>query len=95
MASPGIRILDPTVAPTVERGRLSPRIDSLDGKVIGLYNNGKLNASRLMEMVGEELREQYAVKDFVTGKFNAGRVQKREEWPGIDECDTVILGIGD
>jgi hypothetical protein len=90
-----VRIFDPTVAPTVERGRLAPRLDTLDGKVIGLYNNGKFNAARLIELVGEELRAQFAIKEFVTGRFNAGRVQRREEWPGIDRVEAAILGIGD
>lgn len=94
-AVPRMRILDPTVAPSPEPAPLAPRLDSLDGKVIGLYSNGKLNATRFLEIVGEELLERYPIQEVARGKFNAGRILRREEWEAIENCDAIILGIGD
>ena len=90
-----LRLLDPTVSPTIEPSGLAPRLDSLDGKVIGLYNNQKPNAARLLEAVGEELRERYPVNEFVRGTYSASHGMRREEWSGIEKCDAIILANGD
>ena len=90
-----LRVLDPTVSPTVERSGLAPRLDSLDGKVVGLYNNGKPNAARLLELVGEQLSERYPLRDLVRGVYSASHGMRREEWVGIERCDAIILANGD
>jgi hypothetical protein len=90
-----LRILDPTVDPVVERARLAARLDSLDGKVIGLYNNSKLNAERLLELVAEGLRARYSIAGFVRGLYSPSRMMRREEWVDIEKCDAVLLTNGD
>lgn len=90
-----LRVLDPTVIPAVERSGLAPRLDSLDGKVIGLYNNGKPNAARLVEFVGEELGRQHALKGVVRGVYSVSHGMRREEWVGIEQCDAIVLANGD
>ena len=52
-----LRVLDPTSEPVIEAGSKAARVDTLDGKVLGLFNNQKLNAPQLLEMVGEVLSE--------------------------------------
>ena len=90
------RILDPTVAPAEERtSRLAPRLASLDGKVIGLYNNGKLNAAHLLDLVGDQLSERYQIAGVVRGKYNVSRGMRREEWVDIERCDAIVLANGD
>jgi hypothetical protein len=90
-----LRILDPTVSPTVERGGLAPRLDSLDGKVIGLYNNGKPNAARLLDLIGDELRARYPLTGVERGVYSVSHGMRREEWSGIERCDAIILANGD
>ena len=90
-----LRIFDPTVSPTVERSGLAPRLDSLDGKVIGLYNNGKPNAARLLEVVGEQLSERYPLGGLVRGFYSVSHGMRREEWSDIEQCDAIVLANGD
>ena len=52
-------VLDPTSEAVIEPGRRAARLDSLDGKCIALYQNGKLNAKELMDHVEELLRARY------------------------------------
>jgi hypothetical protein len=90
-----LRVLDPTVSPAVERSGLAPRLDSLDGKVIGLYSNSKPNAARLVELVGQELGRRYALKGMVRGTYSASHGMRREEWVDIEQCDAIVLANGD
>ena len=82
-----ITILDPTVSVTVEPTKLARRLDSLDGATIGLFDNTKLNAVRLLDLVGEQLTTRYNVKGFVRGQYHISRGMKPEEWVGIKDCD--------
>ena len=88
-------MLDPIVEALVEGGRLAPRLDTLNGKVIGLYSNNKSNATRLLDMVGGVLSERFNLKGIVRGNYNGSRVMRREEWKDIDGCDAIILTHGD
>ena len=90
-----IRGLDPVTEADVESSPGAPRLDSLDGKVIGLYSNRKLNADRLLDMVSGLLDERFDVKEFVRGTYNGGRVMRRDEWKDIERCDAIILTHGD
>jgi len=49
----GIQMLDP-IAPSVVIEQPAPaRLTTLDGKVVGLYTNTKLNATKVLEMAAE------------------------------------------
>ena len=87
--------LDPVTEADVESSPSAPRLDTLDGKVIGLYSNQKLNADELLDLMGGLLDEQFDVKKFVRGTYNGGRVMHRDEWKDIEGCDTIILTHGD
>lgn len=90
-----LSVLDPTVQAAAGRCGGAPRLDTLDGKVIGLYNNGKPNAARLVELVGEQLGQRYALAGFVRGVYSASHGMRREEWSGIEQCDAIVLATGD
>ena len=68
-----MKVLDPIGDMAVFDIEPAPRLETLDGKVIGLYNNGKLNAAKLLDMVEAVLAERHDVKEFVRGKYNAGK----------------------
>jgi hypothetical protein len=72
----------------------SDRIDTLDGKVLGLWNNDKTNASSLLEMIREELEKHYAFT-VVRGIYDAGSLMPKDGWGEVDRCDAVILANGD
>jgi hypothetical protein len=44
---------------------LSPRVTSLDGLVVGLLDNNKWNAQKLLRQLDVDLRARYAIKDVV------------------------------
>ena len=89
-----MQVLVPVQEPLVDRHGLAPRLESLDGKVLGLYNNGKLNSVRLLELIAEELGAEF---DFVvkTGDYHASMLMAHEDWGDVDNCDAVILANGD
>lgn len=89
-----IRMLDPVQEPVAEVHRPAPRLATLDGKVLGLYANLKLNAVRLMELIAEDLARdfQFTIK---TGEYFAFRLMEEHEWGDVAACDAVILANGD
>lgn len=89
------RIMDPTVAPEAPVSGLAPRLDSLEGKTIGLFNNAKLNSARMLDLVGEYLTEHYQIGGIVRGRYNVSRVMRREEWIDVEKCDAIVLANGD
>ena len=90
-----LRVLDPVGDLALVDLEPAPRLDTLDGKVIGLYGNSKLNAEKLLDRVQELLAARHQIKDFVRGIYSAGKVHKREEWSNLDRCDAIILTHGD
>jgi hypothetical protein len=89
-----IRMLDPVQEPVDEVHGLAPRLATLDGKVLGLYANLKLNAVRLMELIAEDLAKDYSFT-VKTGEYFAYRLMGEHEWGDVDACDAVILANGD
>lgn len=95
MSQSGFEVLDPTSDAVVEPGERAARLDSLDGKRIGLYQNGKLNAPELMDQVELLLRRRYRVAGVVRGSYDAGRVMRADEWRDVESCDAILLTHGD
>ena len=93
----GIVILDPTVAAEPAEAKAAGRLAGLDGKVLGLLTNGKVNADRLLDLVRGELATRYRLRDVVVrAKPNASQVAPEAM---LDElartCDAVVTAIGD
>ena len=72
----------------------SPRIDTLNGKALGLWNNDKTNARELLEMIREELEKHYSFT-VVRGVYDSGNLMPEDGWGEIDKCDLVIMANGD
>ncbi len=90
-----LQVLEPVSEAVIEPGKLTARLGSLDGKVVGLYSNNKLNATKLLDMVGTLLSERFDLESIVRGNYNASRLMRREEWKDIERCDAIILANGD
>jgi hypothetical protein len=54
-----ITVLDPTAEPRPTEVRLAPRLTTLDGVRLGLLDNSKPNADRILERIEERLSQQY------------------------------------
>ena len=93
-----LKILDPTVAAEgVIDVAVAKRVGDLDGKVLGLLHNGKVNGDRLLELVREQLAARYGIRDVVVvRKPSASRVAEAAVLDRLArECDAVVTAIGD
>ena len=90
-------ILDPTVEPRQQPLTFVPRPDSLKGKRIGLVENTKFNSDRLLQKIGEILRQEYGAAETRMWRKHNASVPAHDEI--IDEArrgvDVVVAGIGD
>jgi len=91
-------VLDPTQSPSPDDAAaglpVSARLDTLNGKVIGLWNNQKLNAAKLLEFIRDELEKHYDFK-VVRGVYDPGNLMPEDGWGDVDQCDAIILANGD
>jgi hypothetical protein len=90
-----MKLVDPVVRPTQVPVQLAPRLDSLEGKTVGLWSNQKLNAGELLACVEAELRSRHRIAGTVRGTYSPARVMRANEWGEVDRCDAVILTHGD
>lgn len=91
-------ILDPTGQ--LERARsatLAPRVPDLRGIKLGLLDNAKANAARVLETLAEQLRAQHHIGEVSThGKSYFGTPVEEDRAREIAQsCDAVIAGVGD
>ena len=71
---------------------LAPRPRTLDGKTLGLLSNNKPHSEELLQMIAENIKKIYDIKDTV--EYNKGSHQ----WPAnpealkefADKCDVAI-----
>ncbi len=92
-----IKILDPTIAADHTESAMAKRVGDLDGKVLGLLSNGKVNGDHLLDLIRERLAAGYRVKNVVTmTKSSASRVADDAMLDALArDCDVVVTAIGD
>ena len=75
----------------------APRLTNLQGKRVGLLDNSKNNANKLLDAMAAILDEQYGFSDIVRRRKPSSSKPVTPEV--IDElkasCDLVIVGVGD
>ncbi|MGD9891208.1 MAG: hypothetical protein AB7R89_26075 [Dehalococcoidia bacterium] len=92
-----VAMLDPTADDVRMETRMAPRDGTLQGKRVGLLANGKTNADRLLEVVGELLVERYGLAaPLLIDKRNATAPASDEVLERLlPHCDVVVTAIGD
>jgi hypothetical protein len=95
--TPKLSFLDPTVVPSFESVSTAPRIESLEGKVVGLLDNSKAAGRVILDDLGAMLKERYGVAEIVNaGKPTFGRVAADALVDDlVSRCDVVITALGD
>lgn len=90
-----VEILDPTLKVT-DVNTLAPRLQSLEGQVLGLLDNTKEKADVFLTTLGEQLSERYKLKTVILRRKASYSTVAAE--PIIEElsesCDCVITAMG-
>jgi len=93
-----ILTLDPTGVKDVSLNSLAPRLDSLNGKRVGVLHNVKHNAKELLVAMADLLETRYHVRvhgpiltDGAMGML--ATPQQLQEFAG--EVDFALTGLGD
>lgn len=92
-----IKIFDPCAEDVPEELGLSRKLDSLQGKVVGILENRKYHADNFMQELKEVLVREYGAKKVVYAtKFSYSTACAPETLDGLTaQCDTIIHGIAD
>lgn len=91
-----ITVLNPTSRSDASPLRLARPINSLDGALVGVLNNGKVGAEVIFKHVERVLREQYGVREVIwRRKHDFSRPAPPAMLAELSACDAVITGIGD
>jgi hypothetical protein len=89
-------VLDPTPEFKPEGGDIAPRLATLEGKTIGLLDNGKVRVGRFYDFVEEILTKDYAVRGVMRrDKRGASSPMSTELLEEMLTCDAVLSAVGD
>ena len=91
-----IRVLDPTAEVDSSLADNMARLDSLQGRTIGLLDNGKIRVHELLNHMEDIFVSQYGVAQVVRlKKPDASRPVPVEVLAQMQGCDAVISAVGD
>jgi hypothetical protein len=91
-----LKMLDPRASVNLKDRPLVPGLDTLEGKVIGIIDNGQANSTTMFQELAKLLQEKYRPAEvlFKTKPTHMQGAPKAimEELAG--RCDAVITGLG-
>ena len=88
--------MNPTSQSEAATPRLAPPLPSLEGRLIGLLDNGKANSDRLLGRIEAILRERYGVREFIRRrKPDFSRPAPPALLAELSACDAIITATGD
>ena len=91
-----IRVLNPTSESMVVAVKPAPRLQSLEGKTVGLISNGKEGTAGFFAHVDRLLRERYQVAEVILRtKSNYSAPAEDEIIDDAKSWDLAITGLGD
>jgi hypothetical protein len=94
---PKLVLISPVNEATVAESALAPRLSDLRGKRLGLLDNSKSKAGKMLDAVVTILNAQYGFTDVVRHRKPSASKPAAPE--AIDElaktCDLVVVGVGD
>jgi hypothetical protein len=94
---PKLVLIDPQNDAVLAESSLAPRLSGLQGKRVGLLDNSKSKAGKLLDAVAAILHAQYGFTDIV--RHRKPSASKPADPEVINElsrtCDLVVVGVGD
>jgi len=91
-----IRVFDPTAEDAAATTTGTRRLVSLQGRTIGLLDNGKFRVRELLDHVEDILRSQYGVAQVLRfRKPDASRPAPPAVIADMQHCEAIISAVGD
>jgi len=91
-----LKFLDPRATVNPKDRPLVPGLDTLEGKIIGIIDNGQSNSTDMFKELATLLRERLGAKEVIF-KTKPTHMQGAPQ-PIMEEllsrCDAVITGLG-
>ncbi len=97
MTSKTVSVLNPISIIESRKLEIAPRLSDLEGKVVGLLDNGKPNAERLLNEIACLIGQRYNLTEVVRKRKNSqsGPCSPEMFDDLIQRCDLIINAMGD
>jgi hypothetical protein len=94
---PKLVLISPVNEATVAEASMAPRLPSLRAKQVGLLDNSKSKAGKMLDAVAAILNAQYGFTDIMRHrKPSASKPAAPEVINELAKtCDLVVVGVGD
>jgi hypothetical protein len=94
---PKLVLISPVNEATVAESSLAPRLSSLRGKRVGLLDNSKSKADKILDTVAAILNARYGFNNIMRHrKPSASKPAAPEAIKELaTSCDLVVVGVGD
>jgi hypothetical protein len=91
-----LKFLDPRVAISPKDRPAVPGLDGLDGKVVGIIDNGQANSTDMFKELAVLIEKKFHVKEvlFRTKPTHMQGAPKPLMEVILNRCDAVITGLG-
>ena len=94
---PRYTLIDPTTLPIVPDFQGAPRLGDLKNKRVGVIDDSKVNAKEYLEQLTDLIDRRFGITSI---KYHAKPSASKPADPAVvaemaDECDYVIVGVGD
>jgi hypothetical protein len=91
-----IKFLDPRVTINPKDRPLVPGLATLEGKVIGIIDNGQANSTTMFQELAKLVQEKFHTKEvlFKTKPTHMQGAPKPIMEEILNRCDAVITGLG-
>ena len=91
-----IKFLDPRVTLNPKDRPLVPGLDTLEGRVIGIIDNGQANSTAMFQELAQLIGEKFHTKEvlFKTKPTHMQGAPKATMEEFVSRCDAVITGLG-
>ena len=91
-----LKMLDPRAAVNTKDRPLVPGLDTLEGKVIGIIDNGQANSTTMFQELAKLLEGKYRPTEvlFKTKPTHMQGSPKAVIEEFVNRCDAVINGLG-
>ena len=91
-----IKFLDPRGTVNPKDRPLVPGLNTLDGKVVGIIDNGQANSTTMFQELAKLLQEKFHTREvlFKTKPTHMQGAPKPIMEEILNRCDAVITGLG-